>query len=88
MREIIATITSRGQITLPIEVRGHLGVAAGDKVAFLIDTDGVVRVRRVAYPTVASLRGAAGSLPRPMSWEQMSEIAREDYLASEYQSDE
>lgn len=34
------------------------------------------------YPDVASLRGAAGTLPRPMSWKEMREIARGDALGS------
>ncbi|HLJ80958.1 MAG TPA: hypothetical protein VKT52_05680 [Ktedonobacterales bacterium] len=33
---------------------------------------------RNAYPTVASLAGAAGSLQRPMPWDKMRDIARED----------
>jgi len=32
----------------------------------------------LAYPTVASLAGAAGSLKQPMSWDEMRDIARED----------
>ena len=88
MREIISTITSKGQITLPAKVRRHLGLDAKDKVAFVIGEDGGVQVRPIAYPTIASLRGAAGSLPRPMTWEQMLDVAREDQLASEYPSRE
>lgn len=34
------------------------------------------------YPDVASLQGAAGTLPRPMSWKEVREIAREDALGS------
>jgi len=39
-----ATITSKGQITVPIEVRRILGVRAGDKLVFENDETGV-RVR-------------------------------------------
>ncbi|MBI2887745.1 MAG: hypothetical protein HYY02_11115 [Chloroflexi bacterium] len=35
MKEILATITSKGQITIPAEVRRHLGVAKRSKVAFV-----------------------------------------------------
>ena len=31
---ITATITAKGQITIPAEVRQALGVEAGDKIAF------------------------------------------------------
>jgi antitoxin PrlF len=39
-----ATITSKGQITVPREVRRILGVRAGDKLIFEDDKDGI-RVR-------------------------------------------
>ena len=32
------------------------------------------------YPTIASLAGAAGSLPRPLSWQEIHEIAWEDHV--------
>jgi len=84
MREIVATVTSKGQITIPVEVRRHLGIGERDKVAFVIDPDGAVAVRPVAHPDIASLRGAAGRLATPLSWPEMLRIAREDQLASEY----
>jgi len=69
MKEIISTVTSEGQITIPAEVRERLGLAAGDKLAFVIGDEGQIEVRPVRYSTVASLRGAAGSLPVPLSWQ-------------------
>ena len=88
MQEVVSTITSKGQITVPAEVRRHLGVSTRDKLAFVIGDDGSVRVRAVKYPTVASLQGAAGSLPRPLSWREMREIAYEDRLAAQLGSEE
>jgi AbrB family looped-hinge helix DNA binding protein len=41
-----ATITSKGQITVPVEVRKMLGVRAGDKLMFENDETGI-RVRPV-----------------------------------------
>jgi hypothetical protein len=35
-----------------------------------------------AYPDLASLRGAAGTLDHPLPWKKMLEIAREDHLRS------
>ncbi len=40
-----ATVTSKGQITLPKEVREHLGLKRGDRVDFSIDPQGDVHVR-------------------------------------------
>ncbi len=70
MKEIISTVTSKGQVTIPAEVRKYLGIKTNDKIAFVIDQKGAVHI--------ASLRGAAGSLSKPLSWQQMREIAQED----------
>ncbi len=78
MKEIITTITSKGQVTIPAEVRKHLGVKTNDKIAFVIDSEGIVRLRALRYPDVASLRGAGGRLDKLVSWQQMREIAHED----------
>lgn len=45
-----STLTSKGQITLPKEVRAHLGVAEGDRVDFVIGTDGSVRLVPLSRP--------------------------------------
>lgn len=86
MKEIVSTITSKGQVTIPVEVRRHLSVDTNDKVAFVIDDDGEVRLRAPRYPTIASLRGAAGRLEKPLSWKQTRRIAREDALAAKAKS--
>jgi antitoxin PrlF len=80
MKEIISSITSKGQVTIPVEVRRHLGVTVNDKIAFVIDSEGAVRLTVPRYANIASLRGAAGKLDRQLSWKQMQQIAREDRL--------
>ena len=45
-----ATITSKGQLTLPKEVRSRLGVAAGDQVEFRIEADGSITVLSAKGP--------------------------------------
>jgi bifunctional DNA-binding transcriptional regulator/antitoxin component of YhaV-PrlF toxin-antitoxin module len=84
MKTKISTLTGNGTATIPVDVRRHLGVKEHDKLAFIIEDDGAVRVRALKYPTIASLRGAAGTLDRPMSWDEMRNIAREDALLDEY----
>ncbi len=84
MKEIVSTITSKGQVTIPAEIRRHLGIKQNDKVTFVIEPDGVVRLRVPRYPDIGSLRGAAGSLKEPSSWQETLEIAREDHLRDEY----
>jgi len=78
MKEFVSTATSEGQVTIPIEVRKHLGLKANNKVVFMIDAEGKVQLKVPRYPDVASLSGAAGSLDKPLSWHQMREIAYED----------
>lgn len=46
MNEIIATMTTNGRITIPVEVRNHLDIQAGEKVVFIIEDNGTVRMRK------------------------------------------
>jgi AbrB family looped-hinge helix DNA binding protein len=79
MKELVATVSSKGQVVIPAEVRKHLGIERGDKLIFRLE-EGKVELKTTKYPTVASLRGAAGKLAQPLSWEEMRQIAREDHL--------
>ena len=54
----IATVTSKGQITIPIEVREHLGLAAGSQVQFLPAADGTYEIS----VKTRSIREMAGML--------------------------
>lgn len=56
-----ATLTSKGQITIPKPVRDHLKIEAGDRLSFVMQADGSVVVR----PIVRDLRELAGFLHRP-----------------------
>lgn len=53
--DVAAKVTSKGQITLPRQVREVLGVSAGDQVIFRIEPDGV---RVAATPDFLSLAGS------------------------------
>lgn len=75
MREIIATVTSKGQVTIPAEVRSYLGIETHDKIAFVLDDEGRVHLRVPRFSSIESLRGAAGCLQQPMSWQEMKQIA-------------
>jgi bifunctional DNA-binding transcriptional regulator/antitoxin component of YhaV-PrlF toxin-antitoxin module len=71
-------------VTVPVEIRRHLGVRQGDKLSFVIEDDGTVELKVPKYPTVASLAGAAGTIERPMSWDQVRELAREDRFEAKH----
>jgi len=74
-------------VTIPAEIRRHLGVKEGDKIIFVLGDDGVVHVKPSHYPTVASVAGAVGKLDRPMTWKEMRDIAIEDHLVDKYSHD-
>jgi len=67
-----ATLTSKGQITLPQPVRIALGLEAGDKIDFVAEADGGFRVFAVRRD-VRELRGRfAGRVARAVSIEEMN----------------
>lgn len=56
-----ATLTTKGQVTIPKPVRDHLKIDAGDRVSFFIQDDGTV----VLKPRNRDVRELAGLLYRP-----------------------
>ncbi|HEV7765151.1 MAG TPA: AbrB/MazE/SpoVT family DNA-binding domain-containing protein [Thermoanaerobaculia bacterium] len=69
-----ATITSKGQITVPKEIRDHLGVAPGDRLSFQIGAAGVVVVEPETVD-VRTLRGMLMYRGKPVSLEAMDRAA-------------
>ena len=55
------TMTVKGQVTIPREIRERLGLQSGDKVAWSLLSDGTVVVR----PKTRRLADLVGSLTRP-----------------------
>lgn len=56
-----ATLTSKGQITVPKEIRERLHLSTGDRVRFLTDGEGQV----VMVPATISINALRGCLPAP-----------------------
>jgi AbrB family looped-hinge helix DNA binding protein len=82
MNDHLAAMSDDGTVVIPEEVRSLLGLRAGDSVAFAVRPDGSVAIRPAPYPTIDSLAGAAGSLPKPMTWHEMREIAYEERIGA------
>jgi antitoxin PrlF len=57
----LATLTAKGQVTVPKTVREALGLRQGDQLSWELE-DGSVRVRAVAPLDVAYLQGLEGTL--------------------------
>lgn len=56
-----ATVTTKGQLTLPKEIRTALGVGPGDKVEFVRMEDGNYAV----MPATQSVKKLKGLIPKP-----------------------
>jgi antitoxin PrlF len=71
-----AVVTSKGQITIPKEVRERLGVDTGDRVEFVEVEHGVYNIV-AATRDVRDLKGIIAKPARPVSVEDMNRaIAR------------
>jgi AbrB family looped-hinge helix DNA binding protein len=65
-----ATMTTKGQVTIPKEIREHLKIDTGDRLSFVLQEDGSVVVK----PITRDVRELGGLLRRP---EQRSVSLRE-----------
>jgi antitoxin PrlF len=68
--DVAARLTSKGQITVPKEVRDALGLRAGDRVLFRLDG------KRATLARTPDLLSLAGSVPVPAgkrgtAWDQV-----------------
>jgi antitoxin PrlF len=65
MAMVLATMTSKGQLTVPKEVRALLDLKPGDRVELIPDGKGRVVMRRAKIRSVTDLFGIlpAGCLP-------------------------
>ena len=70
-----ATVTSKGQITIPNEVRKALALAAGHRVSFLVREDGVVEMRPETVDLM-SLFGAIKPRQKGVSVKDMDDAVR------------
>jgi AbrB family looped-hinge helix DNA binding protein len=70
-----ATITSKGQITIPIEVRTALGLDAGDKIDFFeIEKGQFTMIPRTG--SIMEMRGCVPKLGYTPTIEEMDEAVR------------
>lgn len=81
MRKYVARINSRGQVTVPAELRRRLGLNPGDKVEFAVEDDGVT-LQRPEF-TLETVFRSVKPLPEcplspPYDFDEMIRIAKED----------
>lgn len=84
MKEIIATLTSNGQVTIPAEVRKRLGLKRGDKLTFEIEDD-QVHIKPVTF-TLESAYGSVEPLHRPEDVDELIYEAKAERAARKHAS--
>ncbi len=71
-----ATLTSKGQLVIPKEIREYMRLEPGDRLDFVVRDDGEVVIRPVVAD-VTALRGLlATSRRKPVSLESMKKAIR------------
>ena len=69
-----STISSKGQITVPLEIRRRLGLKEGDRVEFVVEDDRTIM--RPAQPPVNPFEKYAGALPAFRSKDEINAWVR------------
>lgn len=66
-----ATLTSKGQVTIPAQVRASLGLSAGDRIEFVAQADGTFLIMP-ATRSVKALKGLIRKPATPVSIDDMN----------------
>lgn len=80
-KEITASVTERGQVTIPAEIRKLLGIEQRGQVTFRVD-NGEITLMRPRF-TIDSAFGSITPLRRPEDWEARKQEALEAKSADE-----
>ena len=67
-----STLTSKGQMTVPKRLRDLLHLQPGDRIEFLVDEDGTVRM----VPLTAGVGALKGMVPRPKRVVTLAQMQR------------
>ncbi len=73
-----ATLSSKGQATIPKDIRDRLHLKQGDRLEFIMETDGSVRM----IPHNLDVAALHGILPKPaksLSVDEMGRVIREGW---------
>ena len=70
-----ATITSKGQATIPKDIRNYLHLEKGDRVEFIIENDGRVTMLSSSFD-VSELKGILPKSKKSVTLEDMERVVR------------
>ena len=75
-QEYISTMTSKGQVTVPVEIRRALGLKAQDKLVFRV-VEGRVEIEPLPM-SLEEAYGSVTSLTQPEDFSSIRAVAREE----------
>lgn len=78
--EHVASVTSKGQITIPADVRRFLRIGKHGKIAIAVGSDGRVELKAPKYPTVESIMGAVKPLGKIPTMPELREAIADDFV--------
>jgi len=73
---MIATVTAKGQVTLPAVARKRLGIKAGSKLEFIVFDDERLEV----IPVAESVSSLKGMVPKPGKTLSLADVAKASAL--------
>ena len=78
MKEAIGSVSTKGQVTIPQEIREQLGISPGDKVWISVED-----MKIVMRPADLSLRAGYRSIPalkKPLTDEEMDDLIDQEIV--------
>ena len=70
----LATLTSKGQVTIPKSIRSQLRLHSGDQLDFVVHDDGTITLRKRALRVDDVFGAFADRATRPISVEELDEV--------------
>ncbi len=65
-----STITTKGQITIPKDIRNFLNIDKGDRVEFLVGANGSVTI----LPVTTDITALKGLVPKPQEYVSLNDV--------------
>jgi len=76
--ELVSSITSKGQVTVPVSIRKLLGLKPKSKVAFLQKQDGIYFTK--PFYTLSTIKGIVPKLKKKYTEKEIRDIAIESHI--------
>ena len=81
-----ARVTTKGQVTIPVEIRRALGIEEGDELVFRIDREGEAALHVIKRVSLMSLAGVLSS-PMPFPGKEAEREAIGSHLGRRMEED-